>query len=182
MRIAFLSFLFLGMLAGQAQTPAQKLRTDQLQFQQERKQLLDLAKAAFDREMAREKAGDCRNANSTHETNECLGTEIETSTVNYKAYVGALRAMLIQRNPWSKAAEERGGSSTGQSLNQQNLVIAFDQMEVDWGKYREAMCAGASELYKGGTIVNAISYSCELMMVRSHMRELAGIYIEFFSR
>ena len=54
-------------------------------------------------------------------------------------------------------------------------------MQVVWAKYRDAMCAGADGLYRGGTIVNIEVGTCHLMMVRGHMRELAAVYGEYLS-
>lgn len=52
-------------------------------------------------------------------------------------------------------------------------------MEATWTKYREAICSGAYGLYKGGAAVNIESGYCELMMLRSHMRELNRVYGEY---
>lgn len=58
---------------------------------------------AFSNEMAREKAGDCPHAVSTYDVNICLGKQVETTTANYNAYVGAVRSALGLRSPWSDA-------------------------------------------------------------------------------
>jgi uncharacterized protein YecT (DUF1311 family) len=139
-------------------------------FFKERAQLQAQAKTAFDDEMAREKKGDCPNANNTRDINACLGGEVETSTANYKTYVGSVRTMLAQPSPFG-----------GPSGNIDHL-LGFDQTEAAWLKYRDAMCAGASGLYKGGTIVTSMNESCLLMTLRSHLRELSAVYGDYLSR
>jgi uncharacterized protein YecT (DUF1311 family) len=111
------------------------------------------AKAAFDREMAREKAGDCKDANTMREIHICLSRQYEITFENYKQFTGVIRALL---------------ASQGQP--------EFDQAEAAWQKYREAQCAAAYALFKGGTIAPGTQLSCNLLLVRSHLRELAAVY------
>ena len=113
------------------------------------------AKAAFEREMAREKAGDCKDANTTYAINVCLGRESETSSANYKAFTDAVRALL---------------ASTSQGQED------FDQAQAAWEKYSHLQCSAAFDLYKGGTIAPSTQTSCSLMLLRSHMRELGAVY------
>ena len=150
-------------------------------FFQERKQLQERAKAAFDREMAREKAGDCRDAKYTRELNQCFGGEVETSTANYQAYSGALRAMLQQKNPFDSGSTGEFRGPTGRVHTQQEIINEFDQAQLTWEKYRDAFCSGADGLYRGGTAVNIMVGACQLMVLRSHMRELAAVYGEYLS-
>jgi len=147
-------------------------------FFKERERLQKVAKTALEGEMAREKAGDCPNANNTREMNECYGTELGTSMANYKAYVGALRAMLAQSSPWGEPTES---GPTGKPLSEAERLAKFDQMERAWSEYEAAMTNGAFGLYKGGTIVNVMGLTSQLMLVRSHMRELAAVYGEALS-
>jgi hypothetical protein len=174
LRMGLLSFLLAGMVAGQTQ----KERTDT--FFRERGQLQQRAQAAFDAEMAREKGGDCPNAGNTVEINACLAGEVAKTTGNYNAYAGSLRSMLAQKNPFGGASVAAAGP-TGKPLSQADQLRDFDQTEAGWGKYRDTMCAGAYGLYKGGTIVNAIADGCQLILLRSHMRELKAVYGEYFS-
>jgi len=125
--------------------------------------------------MAREKAGDCPDARTTMAMNQCYGGAIESSEVNYRTYVADLRAMLAQ------GPDSSTNGPTGRSLTRQEFLTRFDQEEAAWQKYREAMLSGADGLYRGGTIVNVMSATCNLMLLRSHMRELVAVYGEYFS-
>jgi len=171
MIIAAVGLLILGaVFSAEAQTPQQAFLTQRNQLQKQ-------ARTAFDGEMVREKAGDCPKADNTRDIVDCLGKEIDTSTANYKTYAGALRSML---SSLGDPSDDFIGP-TGKPLTAQEQVKSFDQVEATWTRYREAMCAGAYGLYKGGTVVNIMSGSCELMMLRSHMRELNRVYGKYLS-
>jgi uncharacterized protein YecT (DUF1311 family) len=116
------------------------------------------ASAAFSREMAREKARDCGYEANNRAVVDCLMKELEASSANYKAYTGALRSML------------------GIMGADADLVKDFDAGEAAWQKYREAQCRAAFDQFKGGTIAPIDGLSCELMLIRSHMREIEKIY------
>ena len=175
MRAALL-VLFLSLLLAGQQTAAQKARSEA--FFQQRERLQTQARAAFERERAREKAGDCQNANNTRELNACFGGEVETSTANYQAYANALRAMLAQENPFG---ESNGTGPTGRALTQKELLANFDQAEAAWAKYHDALCAASAGLYQGGTIVTVKLESCNLMALRSHMKEMSAVFGEYLS-
>jgi uncharacterized protein YecT (DUF1311 family) len=164
MRFVLVTFLLWGAAPGPAQTS--------------RDPLLKQAQAAYAREMARDKAGDCPNAGTTLAINTCLADEVKTSTANYKSYSDALRAMLAQlKDP---TPEEDG--PTGKPLTTREKLANFDQSEAAWARYRDAMCTASVGLYRGGSIVGAISGTCQLMMLRSHLRELNNVYGDYFSR
>jgi hypothetical protein len=95
-----------------------------------------------DAEMAREKAGYCPKADNTREIVDCLGQEIGTSTANYKTYAGALRSMLVQKNPYGDAANDATGA-TGKPLSAQEQAKNFDQVEAAWTKYIAKQCVQA---------------------------------------
>ena len=113
------------------------------------------AKAAFEREMAREKAGDCRDATTTYADNMCLEKESKTSAANYAEFSAAVRALLGAASPAQKE---------------------FDLAQAAWQKYRDLQCSAAFDLYKGGTIAPSAEGRCDLMLMRSHMRELEAVY------
>jgi uncharacterized protein YecT (DUF1311 family) len=152
-----------------AQTSQEKWKAFYAQVERFREQ----AQGAFDREMVREKAGDCQKADNTRAIGECLEKEIETTTANYKAYTGALRSLLgiMGADP-----DDKFWGPTGKPLTSKELVNEFDAAEAAWLKYREAMCTAAFDQFKGGTIVALEAGFCELMLVRSHMREIEKIY------
>ena len=131
------------------------------------------AKAAFDHEMARDKAGDCPVADTTRAIIECLTTENQTTTANYKTYAGALRSLL---GITGAADADRTPGPTGMPLTSQELVSGFDETEAAWQKYREAQCKAAYNEFKGGTAAGPEEGYCELMLVRNHLREMERIY------
>jgi uncharacterized protein YecT (DUF1311 family) len=114
------------------------------------------ARTAFDREMAREKSGDCPKAMSTSDVSHCLYGEIGITTGNYKEYTGAILALLTQR-----------GDET---------VKQFNDVEAFWEKYRDLQCEVAADLYRGGTARPSIGMGCHLRLLRSRMRDLDGFY------
>lgn len=130
------------------------------------------AKAALDREMTREKAGDCPDARTTYDQNICLSKEIDATNANYKAYVGALRSLLGLKGPW-KAAES---GPTGKPLSEEETVKQFDEVEVMWQRYNKAQTSAVFDNYRGGTIAPIMAAACDLQLMRNHMRELDGIY------
>ena len=131
------------------------------------------AKTAFDREMAREKVDACGDASNTRAIVECLGKENETTAANYKTYVGALRSML---GIMGADGEDPATGPTGKPLTSKELVKEFDATETAWQKYREALCTAAFDQFKGGTAAAPEAASCELMLVRNHLREIDTIY------
>ena len=164
MRLVLVTFLCAGAAAAPAQTS--------------REPLLKQAQAAYEREMARDKTGDCPNAGTTLAINTCLADEVKTSTTNYKSYADALRGMLDQL----KDPPPGEDGPTGKPLTTKDKLANFDQTEAAWARYRDAMCTASVGLYRGGSIVGAISGTCQLMMLRSHLRELNNVYGEYFSQ
>jgi len=131
------------------------------------------AAAAFNREMDRDKADPCRQAVSTRDSEECLGKENNAAAANYKAYFEALHALLALT---PGGGENRTTGPTGVSLTSKEVVEEFDGAEAAWQKYRQTQCMAAFDLYKGGTAAVPQASFCDLMLVRSHMRELERIY------
>ena len=131
------------------------------------------ATGAYDREMARDKAGDCQQADTTLAINECLGKEIETTAANYKAYAGALRSLL---GIMGSDEQDRMSGPTGMPLTSKELVNEFDAAEAARQKYRGAQVTAAFDQFKGGTGAGPAAGSCELMLVRSHLREIENVY------
>ena len=126
----------------------------------------------FDREMAREKAGDCPDARTTYEDNICLGKDIETAKANYKAYVGALRSLLGPKLPSGSDAT----GPTGKPLTVEEQVKEFDEAEALWQKYLTAHSSFAFDVWRGGTIAPSMSTRCELQALRDRMRELDRVF------
>jgi uncharacterized protein YecT (DUF1311 family) len=131
------------------------------------------AKAAYEREMAREKAGDCPNADNTRANVECLGNEISTTTANFKAFTGAIRSVL---NLEGVDAKDTMLGPTGQTPSREEVLRAFDDASSAWDKYSKAQCDAIYGLYKGGTYTNVAGEGCQLMLLRSRMREMNALY------
>ena len=138
----------------------------------EHAQLQARAKAAFDREMAREKAGDCRDARTTLEINQCLDREVATTKANYEAFLGAPRALVAR----ARNDEPEPAGPSGKPATRTELLAGFDATAVQWERYREQQCQAAYDLYKSGTAAPSQAGFCELALRRSHMRELMVIY------
>jgi len=151
-----------------AQTRAEKSKSELSQALQRQRD----AKTIFDREMSREKAGDCPKADNTRALNQCLSGEIGATRANYKAYMGVLRSML----------EARGDNDltgpTGKPLSGAALVKQFDEVAAMWETYRQAQCSAAFDNYKGGTLASTMEARCELLLLRSHMRDVDRIYYD----
>ncbi len=105
---ALLSMMIIpGAATGQNTTRPKKVLTpEQQEFQRkvasyliQRKALQEQAAKAFDAEIAREKAGDCKNASSTLDIETCLGKESEITETNYLAFTGAIRELLSLSYP-----------------------------------------------------------------------------------
>jgi len=133
-----------------------------------RQRLVKQAQEAFDREMAREKAGDCRRVSTTREMLECLDKEGDTSEANYKAFSSALRTILMSYGDGASASQE--------------LVQEFDQIEGAWRSYKKQVCMAAYDLNKGGTIAPVNEGTCHQTLLRSHMRELRDVYDHLWIR
>ncbi|MBV8730624.1 MAG: DUF1311 domain-containing protein [Acidobacteriia bacterium] len=167
MRISYL-MLFVTIPAAWSQPPSDPYyaQVDTLRQQ---------AKAAFDRENARETAGLCKDAISTYDSNICLGKENDKTLANYNEFAGALRSMLALKPPHEEEVLNVSGP-TGKPLSSAEKAQDFDAMEAAWTKYRQLACSAAFNLYKSGTAAPGQQLSCNLALYRSHMRELAGIY------
>lgn len=166
-------------LYGQAQASVAKsnaFRQGVAGFLARRSQLQQQAKMAFNREMARKKAGDCLNARSTYEEVMCLSKAVDATAANYRSFTGALRALLGQKNPLLTNEEDAVSGATGKPLTSQEMLKEFDQVETEWEKYRKDQCAAAYDLFKGGTIAPVMAGECQLDLMRSRMAGLNSIY------
>ena len=165
---AILAALFVIALNRPQLAQGSRQQDDTVQFNKWRNQ----AQTAFDKEMAREKAGDCPNANNTYEINACLGKEAAITASNYEAFVEALRSLLELLN--SEYPSDAIGP--GKALTAGEVLKEFDQVEAAWNTYYHAQCSAVYNDYKGGTIAPSMKMSCELLLTRNRMRELNQIY------
>jgi uncharacterized protein YecT (DUF1311 family) len=123
---------------------------------------------ALTAEYAREKTGDCNDAKSTVDINECLSREIGKTQKNYEAYVRAIGGLLRLSEP--------GEPTNGAADQAPDMGKEFDQAELAWSSYRETQCRTASDQYFGGTMRPGAFLSCKQEVTRRHMHELESLY------
>jgi uncharacterized protein YecT (DUF1311 family) len=136
----------------------------------DRGRLLQQGAAVFDREMAREKAGDCPDASNTFDINQCLVREVETTTANYKAYASSIRA-LIELNARQQDADPFDGP-TGRPPSADERLKEFDRAEAAWATYEQTVCTVVYHIWQGGTGAPSAEAYCHLGVTRDHIREL----------
>jgi type II secretory pathway pseudopilin PulG len=139
-----------------------------------RYRFVDQADAAWDREVARERGGDCLGAQTTYDTVTCLGKEIETTQRNLDAYIEAFRGVFALSLP-----EEWRVSSASPTADE--FLKDFNDAEDKWTAYKRAICSSAFGLAQGTAAPIDQAY-CQLKLMRSHMRELGGTLGEGFHR
>ena len=131
------------------------------------------ALAAYNAELAREKAPRCPGANNTRAINECLSHENELTRANYKAFVQAVRALIALSAP---EIPDMSGP-TGPSRTSATETAAFDKAEAAWQAYASAECSEVVDTHwRGGTIVDAMDLECGLRLARARMHELNDVY------
>ncbi len=176
MLVAFISSLLAQSLRGArslSPDPAINASPQTQSYLAERTRLSSAAKQAFMVEMSREKAGDCKNAISTHDAVICFDKEGQITTGNYEAMTRSLRALLALAN--ADAPTEAGGP-TGKSLTPAQQAAEFDLLQQNWDVYRKTVESAAYDQFKGGTEAPVSNAVADQMVMRSHMRELMSIY------
>ncbi len=174
-------------LAQKASRPKKVLTPDQVAYQQasaawlvQYNALRQQAQAPYNQEMAREKAGDCPNADSTRAEEECLGHEITLTQANYAAVTTALRALLGLEHP-TMPGEQPAFGPTGTPPTSQQRVAEFDRLEAASAAYRKLAATAAYNEYKGGSLAPVFAAQAEQRLTRSHLEELAFVYETEFS-
>jgi len=130
------------------------------------------ALAAYNTEIAREKAPRCPGADNTYAINMCLAHENELTDANYKAFVQAVRALIALSAP---EIPDMSGP-TGPSRTSATETAAFDKAEAAWQAYYVAECGAVDTHWRGGTIVNAMDAECGLRLAHARMHELDQVY------
>ncbi|HTC74744.1 MAG TPA: hypothetical protein VK684_04165 [Edaphobacter sp.] len=172
-----------GLAFGQTTVPRHKVLTpEQQRYQAETaqwlKQSLALriqAQAALAEETAREKAGDCPNADTTLATEQCLTEEITKTQSNYLTFVSSIRAMLALAHP-TMPGEQPGSGPTAIPPSASERVAEFEQLEVHSKQYRGEATRAAYNQYKGGTLAPVFAAQATQRLLRLHIQELAFIY------
>jgi len=181
-RIA-LSLVLAGSVAANAQfAVAQDANADARRRASEqsvaRYRFVDQADAAWDREVARERSGDCLDVRTTYDNVMCLVKATETTKGNLEAYVNAFRGIFTLSFP----EEWRVSGPTGALPTAEGFLRGFNDAEAKWTAYKDAICGSAFALAQGGTAAPVDQAYCELKLMRSHMRELGGTLGEGFHR
>ncbi|MGA3046850.1 MAG: lysozyme inhibitor LprI family protein [Terracidiphilus sp.] len=162
-------------------TPEQKVRLQRAKESKATRQGLQAqAKQIFDAEMAREKAGDCNDAQTTYDFNVCFGKQGTTTDENLSSFERIVRE-LIAPEPQLPAEPATGTSQpvtaiAGPIFTPQQLAAEFDHVEQSWRQYRDTACAAAFHQFSGGSGGPSFELQCELKLARDHMRELDVIY------
>lgn len=161
----------------QLPTPAQQAYPRQLKdFQEARLKLQAQARQAFDAEMALDQAdeaktGECKDANTTFDWNQCLGRVAKATDANYAAFTTALRALIAQ-----KAPEMEASSSAVATAAPDERPGEFDRSEAAWQHYRDLARKAAFDQYKGASMSPSFALEAYIYLMRSHLRELNLIY------
>jgi uncharacterized protein YecT (DUF1311 family) len=145
-------------------------------YQAKRLSLQAEAKQVFEAETAREKAGDCREANSIYEFNICYGKELAITEQNLKSYEGIIHGLMTPGPQMPGLASTNQPGVAGPTLTPEQLSEEFDSVEKSWRAYREAACTAGFHQFDGGTGGPSFEEECELKLTRDHMRELDMIY------
>lgn len=162
-------------------TPEQRrYQTEVSQWLAHRSQLRAQAQNALNAEMAREKAGDCPDANTTRAQEECLASEIQKTRSNYSAFADAVRTMLALPYP-TMVGEQPISGPTGKPLTSDERVTEFDKLEAESKAYRDDASKAAYDQYRGGTLAPVFALEAEQKLLRLHLKEIAFIYGEQLS-
>ena len=157
-----------------APTPEQKAYR---QWETRYRQLQAQGKQIFDAEMAREKAGDCPNANTTADFDTCYGKRLEVTESNLKSFEATIHDLLIPA-PMAPATPAPGLG--GPSVTAAQGTAEFESVERIWRQYRDTACTAALHQFDGGSGAPGFAMQCRLQLTRDHMRELRMIYGESF--
>ena len=141
-----------------------------------RQQLQAQAKKLLADEMAQENAGDCKDAKTTVDFNECFGKQVEITDKNLKAFEDVIAEL---GDPEPDAPDHPAGTGiAGPTLSPKQHVAEFRKVEQSWRQYRDAAYTTAFHRFDGGTGGPSFELECELKLDRSHMHELDMIYGE----
>jgi uncharacterized protein YecT (DUF1311 family) len=123
--------------------------------------------AALTAEYAREKAGDCPNAESRMQIDTCLQTEAATTQKNYDTYIRAIGGLLRLNAP---------GEAPEPTTKSPDLGKEFDAAEAAWSHYRETQCKAVGDYYLGGDMAGGAYLNCRQETIRRHMHDLEVLY------
>jgi uncharacterized protein YecT (DUF1311 family) len=148
------------------QKPAKSLTPDQVAWKQRQDEHVRLqaeGKQIFAAEMAREQAGDCKDAQTTADFNTCFDQQLGITGQNLKRFEDVIRKLQM---------EDTSGSTP------KYFAEEFDRVEQSWRQYRDTACKAAFDQFEGGTGGPSFELQCRLKLTRNHMRELDFVYGE----
>jgi hypothetical protein len=140
----------------------------------DRGNLRNAGQEAFDAEMAREKAGDCPDAHGNYEFIMCYEKALTAAAQHLKTYQEIIRDLLSRRG--SDANGQPAPPAPAGPFTSAQLVAEFDHLEQVWHPYLDAACTAAFHQFGAGTGGASSADACSLRFMRSHMRDLDGIY------
>jgi uncharacterized protein YecT (DUF1311 family) len=186
--VAILSFAILCLaplgLGQQSQPAPQKALTPEQQaysqWEAHYRQLQVQGKQIFDVEMAREKAGDCPNANSDYDFGVCYQKQLEITDANLKSFESTIHDLLAPEPQMPGETDTHPPGPSGPSLTAAQLTAEFESVEQLWQQYRDAACTAAFHQFDGGSGAPSFGMQCRIQIARDHMRELKTIYGESF--
>lgn len=176
---SFVLLLFLTgpKLAGQQISKPNAIQQKAMDEEAKRQSLQAQAKRILTAEMAREKARDCPQAQTTSDFNLCYENQVSVTDQDLKSYEGIIRELLApSQTPEQPTAETPGFE--GPALTPAQFVAEFDLVEQSWRQYRQTACTAAFHEFEGGTGGASFQMECQLKLTRDHLRELEMIYGE----
>jgi uncharacterized protein YecT (DUF1311 family) len=141
-----------------------------------RQSLQAQAKQVFDAEMAREKAGDCPDAQNTADFDNCFADRLTLADQSLKRYEDIIRELTDPSPQENNHPQEATPGIAGPTLTPQQHLAEFDRIEESWHHYTTVACKAAFHQFEGGTGGPSFEEQCELKLTRDHIRELDMIY------
>ena len=162
-------------------TPEQKVHQQQwndylakhIEQQEQAKQILDT-------ETAREKAGDCPDAHSRRDFEDCYGKLVSVTDEALKGYQELIRKLLAPGPEMPGQADADAKQPVvgvaGRVLSSGQMTTEFETVEQSWQHYRETACTAALHQFGGGSGGPSFELECQLRLARDHFANLSMIY------
>ncbi len=116
--------------------------------------------------MAREKAGDCQQAQTTYDFNVCFGGSATAADQSLKQYEDAIRGLLSLNDP-ALAGQLPMQGPAGPQLKPEQLAAEFDQVEKNWHAHLDTASTAAFHQFGGGSGGPSFEMQTHLQLVRS---------------
>jgi uncharacterized protein YecT (DUF1311 family) len=159
----------------QALTPVQQAYR---KYTERRSSLRAKGGEVFDAEMAREKAGDCKDAKTQADFDYCYGEQLAITEKNLDSFEQVIRGLQAGEPKTTEELAKQPAGPPGQELSPEQFAAEFNAVEKAWHNYRDLACKAAFHQFEGGSGAPSFEMECELKLTRDHMRELHMIYGE----